>query len=239
MAGWIAANQRPKPGAFERIDKDMGSILSPKPTLNLMQNCDLPPPIKLFSGADKTFHSSISKIYSRGGGQEAEEDEQLHMNNDCSENDKLEVLKALRLSQTRAREAERKLGVLSKEKDALSNLLVDESLRLFAHRQWVNLLEFQVFKLQRQQQEENRQSHYSMSNSAEWVNLLEFQVFKLQRQQQEENRQSHYSVSNSAEKSSYQEDYEEGTSSKNWCVAIAFCLAIAGMGFAFGCRYLF
>ncbi|KAG8383570.1 hypothetical protein BUALT_Bualt04G0027300 [Buddleja alternifolia] len=149
MAVWIAPNQR-----------YVGSIGSPKTTLNLMQNCDLPPPMKLFSGPDDTFLSLISKSYNMRGGQEtaAKENDVLHSCRDRSESyDKLELLKALRLSQTRAREAERKLAVLNKEKDELSNLVVKESMGLFAHRHWVRLLEFEVIKLHRQKKRESEE----------------------------------------------------------------------------------
>ncbi|PIN24606.1 hypothetical protein CDL12_02657 [Handroanthus impetiginosus] len=175
MAGrYIAANQM----SNHRIENDMGSIVSPKLTLNLMQNCDLPPPLKLISGPDETFLTSISKIHGLGRGQEAEENNQklFHTYKDCSGDDKLELLKALRLSQSRAREAERKLTVLTMEKDVLSNLLVQDSLRLFAHRQWITLLEFQVLKLQRQLEDRHRnyaapgspKDHYENSGSNKW-----------------------------------------------------------------------
>lgn len=190
MAGWVATNQKTKPLVFERVEKDTSCILSPKSTLNLMQNCDLPPPIKLFSGHEGMLLSSISKVYSMGGIEVKNEHIRTH------EDDKLEILKALQLSQTRAREAERKLRVVSEERDELSNLILDESMRLYAHRLWLNLLEFEVLKLQIQQKE-NTENYYTACNC------------------------------------------DESNSSKKWCTTIAFCLAIAGMSFAFGCSYLF
>ncbi|KAL2241035.1 uncharacterized protein LOC105178420 [Sesamum indicum] len=195
MAAWRPANQRSKPRDLDRMERDMGCAVSPRPVLNLMQNCDLPPPVKLFTAPDDAFLSSVSKIYNVVGGQ------------DCLEKDKLELLRALRLSQTRAREAEREFTAVCKEKEALSNLMVQESLRLFAHRQWVGLLELQVSKLQRQLQENGRKRGDSVLNRGE--NLLRG------------------------------EDEEEGSSSKKWRAVIVFCLAVAGMGLAFGCRYLF
>ncbi|KAL8476241.1 hypothetical protein ACS0TY_028777 [Phlomoides rotata] len=190
MAARVATYQKSKPLVFERIEKDTGGVLSPKSTLNLMQNCDLPPPIKLFSGHEGILLSSISKIYSMGGVEV--ENEHIRMDED----DKLEILKALRLSQTRAREAERKVRVVSEEKNTLSNLIVDETMRVYAHRLWINMLEFEVMKLQIQQKE-NTESYNSSCNC------------------------------------------DESNSSQKWCTAIAFCLAIAGMSFAFGCTYVF
>ncbi|CAA2976357.1 Hypothetical predicted protein [Olea europaea subsp. europaea] len=173
MAGWLPANHKSK-----RTDIDMGFNFSYKSGLDLMQNCDLPPPIKLFPGP-------VSKIC-KVTGQEVAEDEVM-MSKDSSDG-KLEILKALRLSQTRAREAERKCSVLLNERDALSNLLLDESLRLFAYKQWVRLLEFRVSILEREQRTV---------------------------------------------------DMKSDSSSMKQYAAVAFCLAIGGMGFAIGCSYIF
>ncbi|KAL2528005.1 hypothetical protein Fot_20606 [Forsythia ovata] len=186
MAGWLAANHKSK-----RTDIDMGFTFSYKSGLDLVQNCDLPPPIKLFAGP-------VNKI-GKVAGQEVVDDEVL-MSKD-SEDGKFEILKALRLSQTRAREAERKCSVLLKEREALSNLLLDESLRLFAYQQWVRLLEFQVSKLEREQRTESLKS--DAGGIPRW------------------------------------EDYGEGSSSMKRYAAAAFCLAIAGMGLAIGCSYIF
>ncbi|CAI9763565.1 unnamed protein product [Fraxinus pennsylvanica] len=173
MAGWLPANHKSK-----RTDIDMGFTFSYKSGLDLMQNCDLPPPFKLFAGP-------VNKIC-KVAGQEVAEDEVV-MSKD-SEDGKLEILKALRLSQTRAREAERKCSVLLKERDAISNLLLDESLRLFAYKQWIRLLEFQVSMLERQKRTECAKS--------------------------------------------------DSCSMKQYA-SVAFCLAIAGMGFAIGCSHIF
>lgn len=126
MASWIMANRSNKD------DIALGfTFLAQKSGLDLMQNCDLPPPLKVFSGV------SPPPMEKHGGALE-------------DHNEKLELLKALRLSQTRAREAERKFQALSKETDALSNLLMTESLRLFACRNWVRLLELQVSQMEKQ-----------------------------------------------------------------------------------------
>lgn len=104
-------------------DMMINHLVSPKSGPELMQNCDLPPPMKVFTASEKVIPSPINRI--------------------CKD-EKLELLKALRLSQTRAREAEKKAASLSKEKDLISNAMLKESLRLFAYRQWVRLLEIQV-----------------------------------------------------------------------------------------------
>lgn len=167
----------------------MGYVFSPKTTISLMQNCDLPLPTKLFTGGDGVFVPSISKIYG------LELDNRVKIYRD----DKLEILKALHLSQTRATEAEKKLRILAEEKETVSRLLLNESMILLAHRQWVNLLEFHVMKLEREGQEEGRER--ASDQGEEW-------------------------------------SMREDCSSKKWYAAVAVCFAIAGVGFALGCRYL-
>lgn len=138
----------------------MSNVLSPKTAMNLMQNNDLPPPTKLFAGRDGMFLSSIGKVY---------DDDHLKMYRDVDK--KLEILKALHLSQTRATEAERKLRIVSDNKEALSRLLVDESMVLFAHRQWLTLLELQLIKLERERQEEEEErgrNEGGGSNEGKW-----------------------------------------------------------------------
>ncbi|KAJ6733608.1 hypothetical protein OIU74_005394 [Salix koriyanagi] len=123
MAGWPASNnQKMNSRALRENDLLLGPLLSPSSGFDVMQNCDLPPPLKVFSGGC--------------GGVNYE---------------KLELLKALRLSQTRARDAERKAASLIKERDCVANALFHDSSQLFAYRQWVRLLEFQVLKAQEQQ----------------------------------------------------------------------------------------
>lgn len=60
------------------------------------------------------------------------------------------LLKALRLSQTRAREAEKEATALGEKNKQIASLLMEESLRLYAHRQWLKLLETENAWLQRQ-----------------------------------------------------------------------------------------
>lgn len=139
MAGWTTINQK----------------LSPGGGLNLLQNCDLPPPLKVSAGTDKAVLSSMNRIWTIMSQEDQSQDHLLQIctGDDRSDNtEKLGLLKALQLSQTRAREAERKAARLIKEREAISNALLKESSHLFAYRQLVRLLEHQVSKLRRQQQ---------------------------------------------------------------------------------------
>ncbi|CAK9163293.1 unnamed protein product [Ilex paraguariensis] len=142
-------NQKLNSKGLEGGEISMGLMLSPKSGIELMQNCDLPPPLKVFSGPDKKVIPPMNSLI----GQE-EEAVAFPMSRSGSEGENLELLRALRLSQTRAREAERKAQVLVKERDTLSNGLIKESAQLFAYRQWVKLLEVQVSVLQWQQQQQ-------------------------------------------------------------------------------------
>ena len=117
-----------------------------KSGMELMQNCDLPPPVKVFAGSNKTVISSMDRICGMMGREDGTRDEK-----------KMELLRALHRSQTRAREAERKAAVMAKERDFISNALLVESLQLLAYRQWVKLLEFQVSNLQSQQKKQQEQ----------------------------------------------------------------------------------
>ncbi|CAL5005683.1 unnamed protein product [Urochloa decumbens] len=102
-------------------------------TADLLQNCDLPPPAKLFgpvptlqrlesaAGADQ---KGDAVVVGGGGGN----------NNDS-------LLRALRLSQSRAREAEEKLAAAGASNGELAALLVRDSVALSAHRRWVMMLE--------------------------------------------------------------------------------------------------
>ncbi|GAB4847247.1 hypothetical protein Ancab_026288 [Ancistrocladus abbreviatus] len=134
MAGWnfslsnqIVKSWKSNSTPFDDEDNLlMGAMLSQKPAngMEMLQNCDLPPPIKVFSGF---------------------------------ESERLELLKALRLSQARAREAEAKHAAIAKERDSISNALLKESTQVFAYRQFVKLLEVQVLMVRSQMQEETPQ----------------------------------------------------------------------------------
>ncbi|KAK4256663.1 hypothetical protein QN277_006358 [Acacia crassicarpa] len=131
----------------------MGLAVSQKPAsagFDLMQNCDLPPPSKVFKGSDNTLMLSMNHRASNILVRREYTGELVNIRNDGDGNgDVLEILKALRSSQTRAREAEKKSATLIRERDCLSNALMTEAMRLLAYRQQVRLLEFQVSNLQR------------------------------------------------------------------------------------------
>ncbi|KAL7254998.1 hypothetical protein ACSBR1_009207 [Camellia fascicularis] len=147
MAGWASNYLKPKSGSLDGNEMVMGLLLSQKKSsLDLMQNCDLPPPVKVFAGPDKAVLSSMNRVYDMVV-QEDENDELSGIENE----EKLKLLKALQLSQTRAREAEKKAAVLESERDRLRNAFLEDSSRLFGYRQWVKLLELQLSRLQRQQ----------------------------------------------------------------------------------------
>ncbi|KAK7306148.1 hypothetical protein VNO77_44070 [Canavalia gladiata] len=134
----------------------MGFTVSHKPSgFDLMQNCDLPPPSKVFMGlADKSVMLSMNRIYDIAGKEEEDQDSKQHSGSGGvyrilnGDDDERELLKALQASQTRAREAEKKAAVLRKERDDLSMALLEEAMHLFAYRQQARLLELQVLNLQ-------------------------------------------------------------------------------------------
>ncbi|XP_057496724.1 uncharacterized protein LOC130781542 [Actinidia eriantha] len=140
---------------------NFGGLERERSGLGLMQNCDLPPPVKVFAGPDKVVLSPMTRVYNtvvEGG-----ENDGLG----CSENEKLELLKALRLSQTRAREAEKKAASLTKERDCLRRVLLEDSLWLFGYRQLVKLLELQLSRVQGQGQKGQFYSGCCRSNEEE------------------------------------------------------------------------
>ncbi|GKV23474.1 hypothetical protein SLEP1_g33190 [Rubroshorea leprosula] len=201
VPAWLQSNPNPKLGSRTAGESDMviGALASQKSGADLMQNCDLPPPMKVFIGSDNAVGSPINRIFSMMGRENGKDEFQVYRTG--GEEDKLELLKALRLSQTRAREAERKAVSLAEERDQISNALLEESMRLFAHRQWVRLLEIQVSELHSKRK--NQEKHLC-----------------------------HCYVEREGNEG-------EDKSGIPWLVALAFCLGIAGIGFAFGCRYLF
>ncbi|KAF3672511.1 putative cyclin-D4-1-like [Capsicum annuum] len=154
MAGWLMNNQKLSPMGL-MINKDEMNMSynifgqNQKSSLDLMQNCDLPPPLKVFSCPDKSV--LVSPM---------EDDNVKEANIESKQevgSDRLEVLKALRRSQTRAREAERKYLALYKEKEALSNLMLDESARSLAYRNWIKVLDLQILQLKTQKQQQQHQ----------------------------------------------------------------------------------
>ncbi|XP_028776508.1 uncharacterized protein LOC114733254 [Neltuma alba] len=131
----------------------MGLAISQKPAsggFDLMQNCDLPPPSKVFKGSDNTVMLSMNHRAPNILVRREYTGELVNNGNDGdAKGDVLEVMKALRSSQTRAREAEKKSASLIRERDCLSNALMKEAMQIYAYRQQVRLLEFQVSNLQR------------------------------------------------------------------------------------------
>ncbi|KAK3211238.1 hypothetical protein Dsin_015944 [Dipteronia sinensis] len=196
MTKWASSNNQKlnSKGVKNENDLLMGHLLnSQKSGMELMQNCDLPPPLKVFTGSDKRVISSMN----RGFGPVRAEEDHDNWEFDGENDGKLELLKALRFSQTRAREAEKRAANLTKERDCLSKAFFDDSLRLLAYRQCVKLLEVQVSMLQWQRQELEGE-HMCCDCDDDIDNGVEL----------------------------------------SWFVALALCLGIAGVGFAFGCRYL-
>jgi hypothetical protein len=130
----------------------MGFKVSHNPAgFDLMQNCDLPPPSKVFLGPDKTVILSMNRVCNISGKEEEQDrkhDGTYRLKNGHDEKSKMELLKALEASQIRAREAEKMAAILRKERDGLSIALLEEAMQLFACRQMVRLLEFQVSNLQ-------------------------------------------------------------------------------------------
>ncbi|KAG9456428.1 hypothetical protein H6P81_000936 [Aristolochia fimbriata] len=122
----------------------MNFAFSQRASLQLLQNCDLPPPIKVFAEEKETFAKSSTQLQfspsSKGSRVEALDQPE----------DKLGLLKALNLSQTRAREAEKKASNLRDEKDRFTTLFWMEASQLRAHRHWVKLLEYEITQLRSQ-----------------------------------------------------------------------------------------
>ncbi|XWS44978.1 hypothetical protein CRYUN_Cryun15aG0096300 [Craigia yunnanensis] len=145
------------PRVVKENDMMLGARISQKSGIDFMQNCDLPPPLKVFTGLDKAV------ALSRGCSMGRENDEHDQFDQVCRNegvDEKLELLKALRLSQTRAREAERKAAGLAEEKERISNAFMKDTLQFFAYRQWVRLLEIQISKLQSQLLKQEKHSHH-------------------------------------------------------------------------------
>ncbi|MCD9644795.1 hypothetical protein HAX54_033243 [Datura stramonium] len=156
MEGWLMNNQKLSPRGLLMMNKDemnMSCVFGQKQksSLDLMQNCDLPPPLKVFSGPELSpLNDDVWRVMEDDVHKEANiEPKQELLGSDRFD----EVLKALRRSQTRAREAERKYLALDKEKGALLNLMLEESARSLAYRNWIKVLELQILQLKTQKQQ--------------------------------------------------------------------------------------
>ncbi|XP_059309543.1 uncharacterized protein LOC132060551 [Lycium ferocissimum] len=162
MASWLMNNQKLSPmGLMIKDEMNMSYVFGQKQkssSIDLMQNCDLPPPLKVFSGPDKSVLSPMNDNVWR---RMEEEHEGVNIELKQEEgSDRLELLKALRRSQTRAREAERKYLALHKEKEALSNLMLEESARSIAYKNWIKVLELQILQLKTQKQQQQQQHEH-------------------------------------------------------------------------------
>lgn len=203
MASWAPSN--PKFNYKAVIGNEMGFRVSHKSIgLDLVQNCDLPPPLKVVTGSDKTIPSSMNRIRSMMG----KEDHHEFNIYRCEENDNLQLLKALRLSQTRAREAEKKAATLELEINSLSNALLEEARKLFGYRQWVKFLELQISKL-----------------NSKWVQQEKHACFGCQK-------------SKGVKLIMEEEGGGDDEGGDSWMFALALCLGTAGVGFVFSCRLL-
>ncbi|KAI3879242.1 hypothetical protein MKW98_028809 [Papaver atlanticum] len=190
----------------------MNNLFSQRTYVDLMQNCDLPPPQKVFAGADKTVVNSTTKTPPYSSKNCGGEDE-FSIPKELSEIEKMNLLRALQLSQTRAREAEKKAEVITKERDNLANSFLKESLRMLAYKQWVKLLEFEVSQLQSQNENEH---------SLPWRSC---------------------ETDKDTDSSSSSEEEEVGNGEEQGVVGnVTWYMAgvgFAGVGFVFGCRYYY
>ncbi|RZC46953.1 hypothetical protein C5167_039892 [Papaver somniferum] len=193
----------------------MNNLFSQRTYVALMQNCDLPPPQKVFARADKSVINSTTNTppyHSKNCGKEDE----FAIPKELSEIEKMNLLRALQLSQTRAREAEKKAKVVTQERDNLANSFLRESLRMFAYKQWVKLLEFEVSQLQSQNEDEHKLPRRSCETAKEID-----------------------SASSSEEEEVGNEDDGSLVGNVTWYMALALCFGFAGVGFVFGCRYYY
>ncbi|KAL5230680.1 hypothetical protein ABZP36_029456 [Zizania latifolia] len=97
---------------------------------DLLQNCDLPPPAKLFGPLP-----TLQRLENAAAGTNRRSGGDVDGGNDDP------LMRALRLSQSRAREAEGKLAAAGASNGELAELLVRDSVVLSAHRRWVMMLE--------------------------------------------------------------------------------------------------
>nr|XP_019704750.1 uncharacterized protein LOC105041431 [Elaeis guineensis] len=123
-----------------------------------LQNCDLPPPLKVFSVKGYDDKRGIGDISPAIPVQEQAAPTPAPIKDDHMEHElgskhgsgeNSSLLRALQLSQTRAREAEKAALLANKQNKELAVLILEESLRLYAHRQWVRLLEIEVSMLEK------------------------------------------------------------------------------------------
>ncbi|XP_026391117.1 uncharacterized protein LOC113286732 [Papaver somniferum] len=191
----------------------MNNLFSQRTYVDLMQNCDLPPPQKVFAGAEKSVINCTTNTPHYHSIKNCGGEDEFSIPKEVSEIEKMNLLRALQLSQTRAREAEKKAKVVTQERDNLANSFLRESLRMFAYKQWVKLLEFEVSQLQSQNENEHKLPRCSCETD---------------------------SSSSSEEEEVVGNEEEEGVvGNVTWYMALALCFGFAGVGFVFGCRYYY
>lgn len=129
----LMASGAAAPGAVRQQQKQQHSH---RPlNVDLLQNCDLPPPAKLFRPVP-----TLQRLASAAGTEQKGDAAAAGRGNDS-------LLRALRLSQSRAREAEEKLAAAGAANGDLAALLVRDSVALSAHRRWVRMLEAENSRL--------------------------------------------------------------------------------------------
>ncbi|MQM23757.1 hypothetical protein Taro_056825 [Colocasia esculenta] len=131
-----------------------GAVAVPHRASDLLLNCDLPPPLKVFPATPRGIGDGVPvagppspspKPLKKPGPRGADVDAEVDRGGDAQDH----LLKALRLSQTRAREAEKKAAALGEKNKQMASLLMEEFLRLYAHRQWLKLMEMENAWLRR------------------------------------------------------------------------------------------
>lgn len=115
---------------MESESDSISRLVSP---FELIRNCDLPPPQNLFPGIDDPAATGLG-------------DEERRLRPHAGDGN-LDLLRALRLSQTRAREAEERSAGAAAQRDAVASALIGEAARSSAYRQWVRALELEVAAL--------------------------------------------------------------------------------------------
>lgn len=140
---------------------------------DLMQNCDLPPPLKVFVGPNGTVFQSMNRISGTKVQKEEAKDDIFIRNKRGGTRyyERLELEMSSCLSQTRARGGEETCHCekLMKERDLLSKALLDELLRSSAYGQWLKLLELQVSKL-----ESETHQHSQLNEEDDAIGLGDF-----------------------------------------------------------------
>ncbi|KAG0497628.1 hypothetical protein HPP92_002059 [Vanilla planifolia] len=113
----------PKPNKPFSDDPVMAVLGIARRSPDLLHNCDLPPPLKLLSPLE-------DHLFVKGG-------------------DNPGLLRALILSQTRTREAEERVEVSAARIAHLASVLLEQSVRLSAHRRWMMMLEIEISALRK------------------------------------------------------------------------------------------